>query len=277
LEAEYAELKNNSSLQSNYGRAVEILREIDNEVRSASPIDVTKGILVLPWIDREAIDREHGIECELLSPEPNPITWKTSMESIDDATKAEMKNSYERAIYCIRALAAVSENLYNEKDLKMMTKLHSKLVNNKDVSYTPRRVYSAINDSNHEKELKSVVRFYLRHANETKNADYNEKLQLLTELVYGKDESDDLGAIVLTYLKLVNVKDVRYIDRYVLNAMINEYGDGRNYPDTDPQTRLDLRRYDLIINDYFGHQARRKNGDMLIGDMILPWVEVPEK
>jgi hypothetical protein len=204
LSSEYTNLKDDPFFQQSFKNAVEALREIDGNVSSSIPIDMAKGILVLPWIDREAIDRKQGIESELLSPDKIPISWKVEMESIDDKTKVEMKDSYERSIFCIRALSVVSDKLYHEKDLKKMTQLHSKLHNNKDVSY--------ITDSN----------------------------------------------------------------RSDLNALRNTYGDGGNHPELDPQTKLDLRRCDLIVNDYLGHQARRKNGDMTIGDMILPWVNVQE-
>jgi hypothetical protein len=58
------------------------------------------------------------------------------------------------------------------------------------------------------------------------------------------------------------------------SSIKDTYGDSANFPELDPQTKFDLRRYDLIVNDFWGHQARRKNGDLTVGEMILPWVEV---
>jgi hypothetical protein len=188
----------------------------------------------LPWIDRDAISLEQGIErgrtsfppdtrikvdkdgkvneinynpemeSEILSLLPTPITWKRAMEDIDDNTKNEMKNSYERSIHYIRILAILSELFYQENDLKAMTRLHSKLVNNKSISYTPTGISS-------------------QDFSEIKKA----------------------------------------------------YGDGENFPELDAQTKLDLRRHDIIAHDLWSHQLRRKNGDMSVGEIILPWVPVP--
>jgi hypothetical protein len=203
LSAEYAELKNDSILQPSFEKAIEILRDIDDKVRASSPIDIAKGILVLPWIDREAIDNKHRIESEALSIDPEPITWKTAMENADYKTKKAMENSYEKAIYCIRALAVINDRLFLENDLETMVQLHSRLASNTNVNCTPTGVY---------------------------------------------------------YQNFSTIKDT--------------YGDGENFPELDPQTKFNLRRYDLIVNDFWGHQARRINGDLTVGEMILPWVEV---
>jgi len=61
------------------------------------------------------------------------------------------------------------------------------------------------------------------------------------------------------------------------SALRDTYGDGANFPYLDAQTRLDLRRYDLIANDFWGHQTRRRNGDMTMGDIILSWVKVQDE
>jgi len=207
LTAEYIELKNNPLFQHNFEMTIEILHDIDYKVRGVSPFDSTKGNLILPWIDREAIDYRQGIRSETISVYPEPITWKRAMENIDDETRKEMRNLYERSIYCIRVLAVISERLYLEKDLTTMVQLHSRLMSNRSVSFTPtgRR------------------HFDLRH---------------------------------------------------FFGILKRQFGDGANFLGLSVQTKLDLRRYDLIANDFWGHQARRRNGDMSVGDIILPWVGV---
>ena len=44
-----------------------------------------------------------------------------------------------------------------------------------------------------------------------------------------------------------------------------------------PQEKLDQRRHDLIVNDFWGRQARRKSGDMTVGEILISWVEVQDK
>ena len=204
LTLEYNELKNDPLLQAKYEMAIEILRNIDAKVL-ITPVDTSKGEMTLPWIDRKEIDNKQGIRSVILSVNPQPITWRTAIENIDDQIKDDMEKSYRRSIFYIRALAVMCENLYLEKDLRMMVQLHSKLVNNKNISFTP--------------------------------------------------------------------TGVSYQD---FNALKNTYGDGADYPDLDAQTKLNLRRFDLIANDFWGHQARRRNGDMTVGEIILPWVEVQD-
>jgi len=131
LTAEYIKLKNDPLLQTNFEMAIETLRDMN----------AANENLILPWIDREAIDSKQGIRSEVISVYPKPITWKTAMESIDDETMKEMKNSYERAIHCIRVLAVISERLYLERDLTAMAQLHSRLANNINVNYTPTGVF----------------------------------------------------------------------------------------------------------------------------------------
>ena len=203
LTTEYINLKNNSLFQHNFEMAIETLRDLDDKVRNTSPFDSTKGDLVLPWIDREAIDYKQGIRSEIISVYPEPITWKTAVESIDDETKEEMKDSYEKSIYSIRVLTVINEKLNLERDLTKMVQLHSRLANNRNINYTPTGVF---------------------HRN--------------------------------------------------FSALKNTYGDGENFPELDAQTRLNLRRYGLIANDFWGRQARRMKGDMMVGDIILPWVRV---
>ena len=81
--------------------------------------------------------------------------------------------------------------------------------------------------------------------------------------------------------KLVNNISVNYTPAGVSHQdfidLKDTYGDGENFPELDPQTKLDLRRYDLIANGFWGHQARRKNGDIKVGDMILTWVKVQDE
>ncbi|MCL1941075.1 MAG: hypothetical protein FWG09_03960 [Synergistaceae bacterium] len=266
LKTEYIDLKNDPLLQTNFEMAIETLRDMDDRIRT-SQISAAKGNLTLPWIDREAIDHKQGIKSEILSIYPEPITWKTLMERIDDETKEEMKNSYERSIYCIRALAVISESLYFERDLKTMTLLHSKLVSNKDVSCTPTGIshqdFSAkkntFGDGEKFPELDIQTRLNLRR--------------------YGHIAADDLWGHRIDNKS--NDKNIKYMSTGAYNqnfsAIKNTYWNEEFIPKLSTQTRLDLRRYDLIANDFWGHQARRKNGDMTVGDIILPWVEVPNE
>jgi len=72
--------------------------------------------------------------------------------------------------------------------------------------------------------------------------------------------------------------DVSHTPRGVFHqdfsTLRNIYWDGEKIPEMSAQAKLDLRRYDVIANDFWGHQARRRNGDMTVGDIILPWVRV---
>ena len=204
LTLEYNDLKNDPITQTKYEKAIEILRNIDAKVLN-TPVDTSKGEMTLQWIDRKEIDNKQGIGSVILSVNPQPITWRTAIENIDVQTKDEMEKSYRSSIFYIRALAVMCENLYLEIDLRTMVQLHSKLVNNKNISYTP------------------------------------------------------TGASFQDF-----------------STLKNTYGDGADYPDLDTQTKLNLRRFDLIANDFWGHQARRRNGDMTVGEIILPWVEVQD-
>jgi hypothetical protein len=80
--------------------------------------------------------------------------------------------------------------------------------------------------------------------------------------------------------KLVNNKDISYTPRDALiqsRRIIEEiYIRGYKHPDLDSEIKSGLRRYDLIANDFWGHYGRRKDGDMTVGDIALPWVEVPK-
>ena len=208
LVSEYTSLKNNPEFQMIFENAIEALRNMDDKVQSASPIDTAKGEIILPWIDREAIDRKQGIETEVLSTQQNPITWKKTTEEINDETKEEMKNSYEKAIYYIRVLAVISERLNQENDLETMVQLHSKLAGNTNVNCTPTGIY----------------------------------YQYFSNLMNSNKDSEDIFVTELS-----------------------------------PQAKLDQRRYYLIVNDFWGWQARRKNGDLSVGEIILPWVAVQDK
>jgi hypothetical protein len=248
LTTEYTELKKDSLFQTNFETAIEVLRDIDDKARD----DVAKGELLLHWIDREAIDEKQGISSEILTLSPEPITWKVAIEKIDEGTKEEMKKSYERSINCIRALAVISEKLYNEKDLKTMTQLHSKLVNNKNISYTPAGVYY--------KGLDFITGLYGYYG------ENHYKLEAFPVL-WLRDKYANNSKSKASYIRT----DIPHQD---FSAIKNTYGDGADFPELDAQTKLDLRRHDIIANDFWGHQARRKNGDKKVGDIVLPWVEV---
>jgi len=255
LAEEYAELKNGPLLQTNFEIAIGILCDMDE----------TNGNLVLPWIDREAIDYKQGIRSRILSIYPESITWKRAMESIDDETIEEMRNLYERAIYCIRVLALINERLYLEKDLETMVQLHSRLANNRKVSYMPTcRAYFLQN--------------FVSLRNTYGDGEIFPELDLQTRLNL-RGNAFIANDFWVHQFKPNNAHmDVNYMPtgffHQNLSILKNTYGDGRDFPDLDAQTRFDLRRHDLIANDFWGHQARRGNGDMTVGDIILPWVGV---
>ena len=82
----------------------------------------------------------------------------------------------------------------------------------------------------------------------------------------------DLKTMVQLHSKLANNMNINYTPTGIFHqdfsGIRNTYEDEGNSPELDPQTKLDLRRHDLIANDFWGHQARRKNGDMTVGDVI---------
>jgi len=47
-----------------------------------------------------------------------------------------------------------------------------------------------------------------------------------------------------------------------------------NIEETNEQAWLDIRRFLIIVNDFWIHQFRRENGDMTVGDIVLPWAKV---
>jgi len=201
LVQELADLRNNDSFDFNLEKAINELRVIDDKVSSG----ITQGIIVLPWIDRQDIDRrmgrripsEHDIEQRQRLAESR-LTRRIEEENIDDETKKAMRNVYDWILCYVRALAIITERLYLEKNLKELTQLHSTLVNNRNVSYT---------------EI---------------------DLHLHGRSLYGIREIDE-------------------------------------------QTRLNIRRFYIIVSDFWGHQFRRENGDMAVGEIILPWVKVRDE
>ena len=249
LTSEYTSLKNDPLFQTIFENAIEALRDLDDKVQATSPIDTAKGEVILPWIDREAIDRKQGIETEVLSPQQNQITWRIAKEEIDDETKEEMKNSYENAIYYIRVLAVISERLNQENDLETMVQLHSKLASNTNVNCTPTGIYHQV---------------FRGEKNTKGDGEKNQTLDSQTGLYPRYYQSNTLSQPAshrLSFIEKDTIKDSEDISEIELNE----------------QTKFDQRRYDLIVNDFWGWQARRKNGDMSVGEIILPWIAVQEK
>jgi len=50
----------------------------------------------------------------------------------------------------------------------------------------------------------------------------------------------------------------------------------RRRPINEEQRRFNIRRF-IIIRHFWNHQRRRENGDMTVGEIILPWVEVRDE
>ena len=254
LTSEYESLKNAPIFQAIFKNAIEKLRDMDEKVRAKSLNET--GDIALPWIDREAIDSKQGIESKVLAVQQNPITWKIAIEDIDGETKEEMKNLYEKVIYYIRVLAVISERLNQERELATMVQLHSILASNTNVNCTPTGIFhpyfSYIININSNGEKKQT--FDSQTAMYQRFYQYYESQQRFPMRL-------PLHEIYRLYVLNATNKDIEDISEIVLI----------------PQVMLDLRRYDLIVNDFWGHYSRRKNGDMSVGEIILPWVEVQDK
>ena len=154
---ELADLRRNDILNLNFKKALDALQAIDDKVLVEPKANAFKGIIILPWINRQAIDRRMGIRESMFSERDiqrgqwlseqrlaRRITWEMERESIYYETKEEMVEVQEWILFYIRALAIVNERLYVEESLKEMTQLHSALVNNRNVSYTEADVHSDI-------------------------------------------------------------------------------------------------------------------------------------
>jgi len=202
LMQELAGLRSNGTLDFNFEKALDSLRAIDDKVQTeASSIIASNGAIILPWINRLAIDRIMGRRN--LYPRANsespfrfyaePAEWRKE-NIVDDEVKKIMEEVYAWILCYIRALAIIGERLYIEKNLQKMTQLHSILVNNRNVSYT---------------EVDSVLQRWSTESYE--------------------------------------------------------------------QRRFDTRRFYIITRHFWHHQRRRQDGDMTVGDIILPWVEVRDE
>jgi len=140
---ELADLRRNDILNLNFKKALDALQTIDDKVLGNSQSNAFKGAIILPWINRQAIDRRMG----RVSPSRGPILFleeeeqrvaRESMEkenTIGSGTKKEIEK-YNWILCYIRALAVINERFYIERSLKEMTQLHSVLVSNRRVSFT---------------------------------------------------------------------------------------------------------------------------------------------
>jgi hypothetical protein len=154
-----------------------------------------------------------------------------------------------------------------------MVQLNSKLANNNSINCTPTGVYHQDFSAIVNPQTKTEIRSYDRQ-----NYDYK-----LLSAFFGNSD-DATGGDFARLDPQVKSDFLRYssrIERY--NFILNFYGISDDEAmDThksrlDSQIELDMRRHDLIASDFWGHYARRKNSDMTVGDIILPWVEVPNK
>jgi len=224
LMQELTDLRNNNYLE--FEEALDTLRAIDDKVRSEFQLSAAQGVIILPWIDRRALDRRigrgvgtfsrHFMGYTFLVPSMEPIeriepgeliseerrlarlmAWRIENENMDEQAKKDMREVFDWILFYIRVLAVASERLYVESSLEKLTQLHSILVNNRNVSFTE-------------------------------------------------------------------------IDQHVHHRRLD-------VEEINEQTRLDIRRFYVIVNDFWNHQFRRQNGDMTVGDVILPWVKVRDE
>jgi len=142
---ELTDLRNIAALDSNFEKALDNLRTVDDKVRS----EIVQGIIVLPWINRQALDLRMGRRVlatrrvsEVIT---EPEEWRMTREntrkenSIDNEVKKVMEETYDWILCCIRVLATINERLYAEKSLQEMRQLHATLASNRNVSFRHRR------------------------------------------------------------------------------------------------------------------------------------------
>jgi len=215
LAHELANLRSNTRLNLSFEKALDDLRAIDYMVLEASHPNTFNGAVILPWINRQVIDRRMGRHVVAdrwgnirrwgnfrnWSGYATLEDWKRVRESmeeeniVDNETKETMQKLFRWILSYIRALAIASERLYAESSLEEMTQLHSKLMNSRNIN-----------------------------------------------------NIRDWGSEHLLRRRFIN----------------------------DEQRRFDIRRFYFIAGErgFWNHQRRRQNGDMTVGDIILPWVEV---
>jgi len=205
---ELAGIRNDLALNLNFEKAMDSLRAIDDKVRVEPRQNVFKGVIILPWIDRQDIDRrmgrrmpsEHDMKMRQRLAE-NRLTLRVALkniasENIDDETKKAVREMYEWILSYIRALAIINERLYVERSLREITQLHSELVGSGNVSVTE-------------------------------------------------------------------------IDSFLFPR--------RSSSRSEEQRKFDAVRRPIITGHFWHHQRRRQDGDMTVGDIILPWVEVRDE
>jgi len=199
LEQELTNLRSNDPFNLIFEKALDSLRAIDDKVRG----ELVQGIIVLPWINRQAIDRRMGRRMPSERREIHHAQLNTppveNGSIVDDEAQKVMQETYNWILCYIRALAIISERLYTERSLIEMTQLHSTLVNNWRVSHTE-------------------------------------------------------------------------IDRHLFHrSFVVE--ERRNFV-IEEQRGFNNRRLYIITRHFWPRQHRRQYGDMTVGNIILPWVEV---
>ena len=194
LVQELDNLRLNTSFDLNFEKALDNLRAIDDKVHN----EIAQGIIVLPWINRQAIDRRMGRRMPSERREIHHVQTNTysvrDRNIVDDEAKKAMQGTYNWILCYIRALTIVSERLHAEKNLKEMTQIHFALVNNRRVSHTE-------------------------------------------------------------------------ADRH----------SGRRISVSGEQRGFSNSWFYIITRHFWHHQRRRQDGDMTVGDIILPWVEVRDE
>jgi len=99
---------------------------------------------------------------------------------------------------------------------------------------------------------------------------YIRALALVNERFYVENSLKELTQL---HSKLIN-------NGSVSRTEVDSFLPGRRghfIPDSDEfeeQISFDFRRFYIIIRHFWYHQYRRQNGDITVGDIILPWVEV---
>jgi len=163
LARELTDLRSNPTLNLHFEKALDGLRVIDDNMKTENQPSIFNGVIILPWIDRHALDRRMGIE-RLHTPEPSQVIpppestfppdwyWSTLREFAgernvtDDEAEKMLKEMYQWILCYIRALAVMSEGFYTENNLKELTQLRSNIVGPAEMAARFLRRYSTADE-----------------------------------------------------------------------------------------------------------------------------------
>jgi len=162
LEYEYSQIMKDGITRESFVKAVNALRDIDEEASVLHPTEETVGAITLPWIDREEINIRMGFQLfHERGERVKVMTWtweeylkrreyeRKSMEDagVDNTEIMNLQEEYEWSTIYLRALVLMNASLHSESKLEALTCLHEKLVNNKGISYTEEDYFFSENRS----------------------------------------------------------------------------------------------------------------------------------